>query len=393
MAPYRMAPPELAELRRQLKELLDASYVRPSKALFGAPVLFQKKHDGSLRMCIDYRALNKLTVKNNRSLEDHVEDLRQVFKVLRENPLYVKREKCAFAKREVPFLGHIVGGGRVRMDPSKVASIMKWESPTKLTELRSFLGLANYYRRFIKRYSSITVLLTDLLKKARAWEWTNECQATFDRLKRSPLLGRIKEGLQHDAKARILLELACKGKSWQFWCEDDLVYTKGRRVYVPPYDNLRREILRECHDSKWAVNLPKSEGCQTLMVVVDRFSKYVTFIPAKKDCLAKEAARLFMKHVVKYWGVPTTIVSDRDPRFTGRFWTELFKLLGTSLNFSTSLHPQTDGQTERVNALLELYLRHYVSTTQKDWATMIDAAQFSYTYKGASPPTKVPSRL
>ncbi|PKI46790.1 hypothetical protein CRG98_032827 [Punica granatum] len=73
------------------------------------------------------------------------------------------------------------------------------------------------------------------------------------------------------------------------------------------------------------------------MVVVDQFSKYATFIPAKKDCPAEEAARLFMKHVVKYWGVPTMIVSDRDPRFTGRFWTELFKLLGTSLNFSTSI--------------------------------------------------------
>ncbi|OWM75776.1 hypothetical protein CDL15_Pgr009420 [Punica granatum] len=229
--------------------------------------------------------------------------------------------------------------------------------------------------------------------------------AAISRLE-SPLLGWIKEGLQHGAKVRILLELTREGKSRQFWCEDDLVYTKGRRVYVPLYDNLRREILRECHDSKWAghsgihrtlalveeryywpqlrddvetfvktclvcqqdkieqkspvglleplpiperpwesvsmdfiVNLPKSEGCQTLMVVVDRFSKYATFIPAKKDCPAKEAARLFMKHVVKYWVVLTTIVSDHDPRFTGRFWTELFKLLGTSLNFSTSLHP------------------------------------------------------
>ena len=126
------------------------------------------------------------------------------------------------------------------------------------------------------------------------------------------------------------------------------------------------------------VNLPKSEGCRTLMVVVDRFSKYATFVPASKDCPAEEAAKLFLKHVVKYWGVPQTIVSDRDPRFTGRFWTELFKLLGSNLNFSTSLHPQTDGQTERVNALLELYLRHYVSTTQVNWAKLIDVAQFSY---------------
>ncbi len=141
------------------------------------------------------------------------------------------------------------------------------------------------------------------------------------------------------------------------------------------------------------VNLPKSEGCQTLMVVVDRFSKYATFIPAKKDCPAEEAARLFMKHVVKYWGVPSTVVSDRDPRFTGRFWTELFKLMGTDLNFSTSLHPQTDGQTERVNALLELYLRHYVNSTQKDWAKLIDVAQFSYNLQRSESTGKSPFEI
>ncbi|PKI46331.1 hypothetical protein CRG98_033274 [Punica granatum] len=497
MALYRMASPKLAELRRQLKELLDVGYVRPSNAPFGAPSGYYQvriaEGDEPKTACVtrysSYEFLvmpfgltnapatfctfmNKVLhpfldrfvvvylddiIVYSRLLEDHVEHLRQVFEVFRENSLYVKREKCAFAKREVPFLSHNVGGGRVRMDPSKVASIMEWESPTKVTELRSFLGLANYYRRFIKGYSNITVPLTDLLKKARAWEWTDECQAAFDRLKRvvtdEPVLtlpcygkpfevetdasdfaiGGVlmqdghsiafksrklcdverrymvqekemmvvvhclrtwrhyllgskfvvrtnniatsyfktqkKEGLQHDAKARILLELACEGKSRQFWCEDDLVYTKGRRVYEPLYDNLRREILRDKTEQKspaglleplpiperswesvsmdFIVNLPKSEGCETLMVVVDRFSTYATFIPAKKDCPAEEAARLFVKHVVKYWGVPTMIVSDRDPRFTGRFWTELFKLLGTSLNFSTSLHPQIDGPTER----------------------------------------------
>ncbi|KAK0571046.1 hypothetical protein LWI29_010272 [Acer saccharum] len=91
--------------------------------------------------------------------------------------------------------------------------------------------------------------------------------------------------------------------------------------------------------------LPISEGYGSIMVVIDRFSKYATFIPTPKDCTAEEAARLFLKHVVKLWGVPQSIVSDRDPRFTGRFWTELFKMLGTDLNFSTSFHPQSDGQT------------------------------------------------
>ncbi|KAK9004982.1 hypothetical protein V6N11_042432 [Hibiscus sabdariffa] len=126
------------------------------------------------------------------------------------------------------------------------------------------------------------------------------------------------------------------------------------------------------------VGLPNTDGFASIIVVVDRFSKYATFIPASKECPAEETARLFLKHVVKYWGVPRDIVSDRDPRFTGRFWTELFKLLGTSLNMSTSVHPQTDGQIEQVNALLEIYLRHYVSATQCDWPKLLDVAQFSY---------------
>ena len=126
------------------------------------------------------------------------------------------------------------------------------------------------------------------------------------------------------------------------------------------------------------VSLPKSEGCGSILVVVDRFTKYATFIPAPTDCNAEEAARLFLKHVVKYWGIPKSIISDRDTRFTGKLWTELFKLLGSQLNFSTSFHPQTDGQTERVNALLELYLRHYVSANQRNWAKLMDVAQFSY---------------
>ncbi|KAK3009869.1 hypothetical protein RJ639_011883 [Escallonia herrerae] len=96
------------------------------------------------------------------------------------------------------------------------------------------------------------------------------------------------------------------------------------------------------------------------------------------DCTAEEAARLFFKNVVKYWGLPKVIVSDRDPRFTGKFWTELFKLLGSELHFSTSFHPQTDGQTEWVNALLECYLRHFVSANQTDWVRLLDVAQFSY---------------
>lgn len=216
MSPYRMAPPELAEMRRQLKELLNAGFIRPSKAPFGAPVLFQKKKDGSLRMCIDYRALNKVTIKNkypiplvadlfdqlgharyftkldlrsgyyqvriaegdepkttcvtrygsyeflvmpfgltnapatfctlmnkifhpyldsfvvvylddivvySNTLEEHKQHLREVFKVLQENELYIKKEKCSFAQPEVLFLGHKIKDGRLMMETAKVEAI------------------------------------------------------------------------------------------------------------------------------------------------------------------------------------------------------------------------------------------------------------------------------
>ena len=85
------------------------------------------------------------------------------------------------------------------------------------------------------------------------------------------------------------------------------------------------------------------------MVVVDRFSKYVVFIPAPSKYPVEEAAHILFSNVVKHFGMPKDIVIDRDTRFTNRFWVELFKMWGTECKFSTTNHPQTDGQTERVN--------------------------------------------
>ena len=123
---------------------------------------------------------------------------------------------------------------------------------------------------------------------------------------------------------------------------------------------------------------PKVSDYKSIFVVVDQFSKYAVFIPAPDACPAEVAARLFFSNVVKYFGLPKDIISDRDTRFTGKFWVELFKLLGSELKFSTANHPQTNGQTERVNALLEEYLRHFVTASQKNWVDLLDAAQFCY---------------
>ncbi|CAN6677113.1 unnamed protein product [Malus baccata var. baccata] len=120
-----------------------------------------------------------------KTLEEHVKHLHIVLKTLREHELYVKKEKCSFATKEVEFLGHKIKEGKLMMEKGKIKAIQEWEPPTKVPTLRSFLGLANYYRRFIKGYSAIAAPLTDLLKKNKAWEWTDRCQEAFERLKKA----------------------------------------------------------------------------------------------------------------------------------------------------------------------------------------------------------------
>ncbi|KAL0458791.1 UNVERIFIED_CONTAM: Retrovirus-related Pol polyprotein from transposon [Sesamum latifolium] len=277
IAPYRMAPSELKELKKQLEELLDKGFIRPSISPWGAPVLFVKKKDGSMRLCIDYRQLNRITIKNkyplpriddlldqlkgatvfskidlrsgywqlrieegsisktafrtryghyefvvmpfgltnapaafmslmnktlqpfldqfvivfiddiliySRSPKEHEQHLRTVLQILREKQLYAKFSKCEFWMEEIAFLGHVVSKEGVQPDPAKVRAILEWEPPKNVSEVRSFLGLAGYYRRFVKDFSVVAKPLTNLLKKNTPFNWNDRCAQSFEELKR-----------------------------------------------------------------------------------------------------------------------------------------------------------------------------------------------------------------
>jgi hypothetical protein len=124
--------------------------------------------------------------------------------------------------------------------------------------------------------------------------------------------------------------------------------------------------------------LPETtKGNDAIIVFVDKFSKMVHYAATTTTCTAVDVARIFFDTVVKVHGVPKHIISDRDPRFTSRFWKQLWNLLGTELKMSTSHHPQTDGQTERSNRTLEDILRHYVSKQQNDWDDHLTAAEIA----------------
>ncbi|GJS58624.1 putative nucleotidyltransferase, ribonuclease H [Tanacetum coccineum] len=275
-SPYRLAPSEMQELFEQLQELQDKGLIRPSHSPWGALVLFVKKKDGSLCMCIDYRELNKLTVKNrypllridslidqlqgsrffskielrsgyhqlcmheddipktafrtryrhfkftvmsfgltnapavfmdlmnrvckpyldkfvivfiddiliySKTKEDHEVHLGLVLELLRKEKLYAKFSKCEFWLQEVHFLGHVVNQNGIHVDPSKIEAVKNWKTPTTPSEIRSFLGLAGYYRRFIANFSKIAKPLTSLTQKNQKYVWGVEQEEAFQTLK------------------------------------------------------------------------------------------------------------------------------------------------------------------------------------------------------------------
>ncbi|GJV41601.1 hypothetical protein Tco_1420041 [Tanacetum coccineum] len=235
-APYRLAPSEMKELSDQLQELSDKGFIRPSSSPWGAPVLFVKKKYGSFRMCIDYRELNKLTVKNRYPLPriddlfdqlqgssvyskidlrsgyhqlsvreeeipkiafrtryghyefqvmpfEHEEHLKQILELLKKEELYAKFSKCEFWIPKVQFLGHVIDNKGIHVDPAKIESVKDWASPKSPTEIRQFLGLAGYYRRFIEGFSMIAKLMTKLTQKKVKFEWGDKQEAVFQLLK------------------------------------------------------------------------------------------------------------------------------------------------------------------------------------------------------------------
>jgi len=125
-------------------------------------------------------------------------------------------------------------------------------------------------------------------------------------------------------------------------------------------------------------DLPKSEGYDTILVVIDQLTKMSHFIPCSKDLNARQFANLFMKEIVRLHGLPHDIITDRGTLFTSDLWKEITGKLGIERRLSMAFNPQTDGQTERTNAILEQYLRAYINYQQDDWCGYLPLAEFAY---------------
>ena len=124
--------------------------------------------------------------------------------------------------------------------------------------------------------------------------------------------------------------------------------------------------------------LPTSEGFNAICVFTDRFTKQIHAVPTNTSLTAQGMAKLYRDHVFRLHGLPAKVIHDRGVQFDARFMWELYKLLGIEANPSMAFHPQTDGQTERVNQELEQYLRLYVNHRQDDWVEWLSLAEFAY---------------
>ena len=136
------------------------------------------------------------------------------------------------------------------------------------------------------------------------------------------------------------------------------------------------------------VALPESEGFNQIMVVVDRFTKMGHFIPLRGESSAKDCADAFLKNIWRLHGLPGEIVSDRDMKWTSEFWKNLCEIMGIKRNLLTVFHPQSDGQTERLNQTLEQYLRTFINYDQDDWNQLLPLGEYTYN-NWVTTPTKM----
>lgn len=694
---YRLSQIEMDELKTQLADLLQKGFIRPSVSPFGAPVLFVHKKEGTLRLCVDYRALNKLTIKNryplpriedlmdrlagskwfskidlysgyhqirikesdisktafrtryghyeflvlpfgltnapatfmtlmndifrevldkfvvvylddiliySKSREEHCQHLQHVLTTLRKYQLYAKLTKCELFQNKVEYLGHYLSDQGIHVDDRKIQTIQNWPEPRNLTELRSFLGLASYYRKFVKDFSTIASPLTALLHKTKPYQWELSQQRALETLKNklttAPVLllpdpaksftvttdasdfaigavlsqdqGKGEQPIAYESRKmnaaelnypvheKELLAIVHAIKVWRPYLEGkkftvitdhasleyirsqhqlsrrqarwmellqandfevkyrpgktnvvadalsrkpclahissvniqllspeeltkeylkdkyfepiyktlqfpskankkDLALAKpfeliekclflkdGLRMVIPNNKTLKTILLQEHHDNitsghlgvekttesimkyyfwprmrrtiyqyvttcdecqrnkgrthqpagllqplpipsrRWEqvtmdfiVQLPVTQQKNDAIVVfVDKLTKRAHFQPTTTTVTAPGVAEIFFNTIFRYHGIPKVIISDRDVKFTSKFWKALFKQMDTKLSMSTAFHPQTDGQTERMNQTLEQMLRIYSNYKQDNWDQLLPAVEFAY---------------
>ncbi|KAK8659969.1 hypothetical protein V6N13_030159 [Hibiscus sabdariffa] len=459
-----------------------------------------KKKDGSMRLCIDYLQLNRVTIKNKYPLpriedlfdqlrdayvfskidlrsgyyhmrvkdadvpktafktryghleffvmpfgltnDEHVEHLRIVLQTLRDRQLFAKFSKCEFWFSEVAFLGHIISANGIFVDLKKVQTILDWRPlrnvgcvlmqgenviaytsrqlkphevnyPTHDLELAAVVFALKIWRHYLygekchmfTDHKSLKYLLTqkDLNLRQRRWmELLKDYDLIIDyhlgmanvvagALSRKPNSNEADQSSfsVHPGPVKMYKDL----KPLYWWpgmktaitdyvsrclaCQKVKVDHQAPTGLLQPlkFPQWKWERIMMDFVSGLSITPRKNDA---VWVIMDRLTKSAHFIPVRKNMSSDILAELYIREVIRLHGVPTSIVSDKDPKFTSRFWKSLQKALGTRLNLSTAFHPQTDGQSEMVIQILEDMLRVCVIDFGRNWEKGIPLIEFTY---------------
>ncbi|KAL8104390.1 hypothetical protein AgCh_028555 [Apium graveolens] len=342
-APYHMDPMEMNELAKQLQELLDKGLVRPSVSPWVVPVLFVKKKDRSMRLCIDYRELNKLTIKNK-------------YPLLRIDDLFDQvKGACYFSKIDLRS-----GYYQLKIKPEdipKTAFRTRYENYEFLVMSfgltnapAAFMDLMNQvYKEYLDKF--VIVFIDDILIYSK----TKDDHAEHLRI----ALQRLREK-----------QLYAKFSNCEFWLDE--VQFLGHIVDIPQWK--WEEIAID-----FIVGFPKTRSNHdAIWVIIDRLTKSTHFLPINERYPLEKLVKLYLDEIVTKHGIPLSIVLDQDPRFNLRIWTKFQECLGTKLNMSTSNHPQTYGQSERTIQTIEDMLRVCALDFKGNWDDHLPLIEFSY---------------
>ncbi|KAL5583538.1 hypothetical protein UlMin_015980 [Ulmus minor] len=321
ISPYRMAPTEMIKLRKQLQEVEDVpkmafctryghyEFLVMPFGLTNAPTAFMDLINQVFRPYLDRFVIFFIDdiLVYSKTQEEHEEHLRIVLQTLRENRLFAKLEKCDFWMTEVKFLGHVISQEGISVDPSKIKAVLQWEQPRNVSEIRSFLGLAGYYRRFVENFSRIFVPLTQLTKKEVKFIWDDQCEATFQELKKRLTSAPIVTIPNSKEPYTVYTDASGTGLGCVLMQHGKVVAYASRQL--KPHEQ----------------NYPTYD--LELAAVIFALKIWRCYLYGAKF-------EIFTDHKsLKY------LHSER-PKF------ETKTTLGTKLHFSTTFHPQTDGQSE-----------------------------------------------
>ncbi|GBO09375.1 Transposon Ty3-G Gag-Pol polyprotein, partial [Araneus ventricosus] len=420
LRPYRTSPVEEQEIKSQVEKLLQAGLIKESNSPYSSPVTLAFKRDEGkkTRLCIDFRKLNVLCKSDSEPLPlmdslldklskakifssldlasglirriltkykidfacnyfddiivyssselEHWKHLKTIFEIREKENIKLKLSKCAFAQTKISFLGYEIEQGKVSPNNANIETIKKLQPPTNIKELQRLLGSVNVYNKFIPQYAKLRYPLNQVLKKDVKFNWTNERQDAFDKLKETLTTKPVLNLYNPDVTCHVFLDASQK--------------SVGAVLKQPDASDVLHPIA---YHSRTLRDYEKNYAITELecLAIVDALDKFYYYLHGQKFVVHTDhAALVWLKSVKKLRVVPVKLLTDRNAAFTSSRFKRVLKNYNVKHLLTTAHKPQTNGKVERVNQSLVTRLKCKVNSTSTKvpWTKLLESVTNEY---------------